>query len=212
MIRRTKIAVLALAALMALGAVSACGSASGHKATGVVGGTSSGKYKGIGLNPPQPRPSFTLFDTDDKPFSFAQQTAGRNTLLFFGYTNCPDICPTTMASINEAVATLPPDVQKDMYIVFVSTDVKTDTGPMIKDWLSNFTANISATFVGLRGSQAAIDAAQVAAHVPVAEDGGRTHSTQVLFFAKDDYAHVTWLQTDDEAAQMKHDLAVATKA
>jgi protein SCO1/2 len=172
----------------------------------------SGPYQGVGLEPPQPRPSFTLTDTTDKPFSFGQRTAGHTTLLFFGYTECPDVCPTTMANINQALSTLPASVQKDMYVVFVSTDVKHDTGPMIKDWLANFTSGVSATFVGLRGTQAQIDAAQTAAHIPLAEDGGRTHSTQVLLFGTDDYARVTWLQTPDEAGQMTHDLAVATKA
>ena len=72
--------------------------------------------------------------------------------------------------------------------MFVSTDVKHDTGPVITQWLKNFTPGSHAHFVGLRGTQAQVDAAQAAAHILIAEDGGQTHSTQVLLYGPDDYA------------------------
>ena len=202
--RRARLASAAMLAVLAV-VLAAC-------ASSAASGQRSGTYQGVGLEPPQPRPSFTLSDTDGKAFHFGRRTAGHPTLLFFGYTECPDICPTTMANINQALATLPASVQQDFYVVFASTDVKHDTGKIIKDWLANFTGGVSATFVGLRGTQAQVDAAQTAAHIPLAEDGGRTHSTQVLFFGADDYARVTWLQSDRQVAQMSHDLAVATKS
>jgi len=97
------------------------------------------------------------------------------------------------------------------YVVFVSTDVAHDTGPVIAKWLAHFSAGVSATFVGLRGTQGDIDAAQAAVHVALAEDGGRTHSAEVLLFGADDYARVAFLQSTNEAEMIAHDLPLAAK-
>jgi protein SCO1/2 len=169
-------------------------------------------FHGVGLVPPQPRPSFTLIDTLGKPFAFGTRTAGHPTLVFFGYTNCPDVCPTTLADIHTALSNVPAALQRQTYVVFVSTDVEHDTAAVIDKWLSNFTGGVGATFVGLRGTQAQIDAAQAAAHIALAEDGGQTHSAQVLLFGADDYARVTFLQSTNEAELMAHDLPLAAKA
>lgn len=165
-----------------------------------------GTFQGVGLDPAQPRPSFTLSDTAGKTFSFATQTAGHPTLLYFGYTNCPDVCPATMADMSRALKGVPSAVQKRTYVVFVSTDVRHDTAAVLAKWLGKFDTGATATFVGLRGTQAQIDAAQTAAHITVAKDGGRTHSAQVLLFGADDYARVAYLQSTTEEQQIQHDL------
>ncbi|HJQ43401.1 MAG TPA: SCO family protein [Jatrophihabitantaceae bacterium] len=205
------------AALLALVAVAGCsssGSTKTHSAkpSQLVGaaGTASG-FQGMGLDPAQPRPSFTLTDTKGQLFPFAQKTGGHPTLLFFGYTNCPDVCPTTLFDISAALRTLPQAVQKDTYVVFVTTDVKRDTGAVLAKWLANFTTGVSAQFVGLRGTQVQIDAAQTAAHITLAEDDGQTHSAQVLLYGSDDYARVTYLQSTNEQQQIAHDLPLVTK-
>ena len=171
--------------------------------------TGGGKYDGVGLTPPLPRPQFTLDTTTGKPYAFGQRTAGRTTLLFFGYTRCPDVCPQTMADVGVALRSLPTDLQRKVTVVFASTDVKHDTGPVIAQWLANFSPGTHSTFVGLRGTQAQVDAAQAAAHVMLAEDGGRTHSSQVLLYGPDDYAHVSFIYNNsNEAHQMAHDLRI----
>ena len=169
-----------------------------------------GQYQGFGLQTPLPRPSFTLTDTSGKKFSFSQ-TAGRPTVLYFGYTNCPDICPTTMADIAQAVAQVPAAVRAKTDVVFVTTDIKHDTGPVIAAWLRHFDTALPNRFIGLTGSQGQIDAAQAAAHVTLAEDGGQTHATDVLLYGADDYAHVKYLQSDNEADQIAHDLPLIAK-
>jgi protein SCO1/2 len=166
-------------------------------------------FQGVGLSPPQPRPSFTLSDTAGRPFAFGSRTAGHPTLVYFGYTNCPDVCPATMADVHQALAKVAPGLQARTYVVFVSTDVRHDTSAVIATWLSNFSRGVAATFVGLRGTQAQVDAAQAAAHITLAEDGGQTHSAQVLLFGADDYARVTYLQSTNEAQSMAHDLPLA---
>ena len=201
--------VLALAAV-ALAGCSSSGGASKPKASGLNDQISGcAKYCGIGMSPPQPRPSFTLTDTTGKPFNFGAQTAGVATLLFYGYTTCPDVCPETMADIGLAVAAVPVAEQKKLDVVFVSTDVKHDTGPIIAAWLKNFSAGRSANFIGLHGTQAQVNAAQAAAHIFLAEDGGETHSTQVLFFGPDNYARVQYVFNDNgEQKQIAHDIPV----
>jgi protein SCO1/2 len=171
-----------------------------------------GKYEGAGLQPAQPRPSFTLTDTTGKPFAFGTRTAGHPTFLFFGYTQCPDVCPATLADIATALRRVPVSVSSKAYVVFVTTDIKNDTGPVIAQWLSNFSSGAHAKFVGLRGTQAQIDAAQAAAHITLATDGGKTHSASALLYGPDDYAHVLFLQSNNEAQAMEHDLKVVADA
>lgn len=214
MIRPHRLALLAASVAVLAAALAGCSSpssgAGGSQPSQLNDQTSSGPYQGVGLTPPQPRPSFTLTDTAGSAFSFGQQTAGHPTLLYFGYTNCPDVCPTTMYDIGAALRTLPAAVQKQTFVVFVSTDVAHDTGPVIHKWLANFDNGTSATFVGLRGTQAQIDAAQSAAHVIVAEDGGQTHSASVLLYGSDDYARVVYLQSTTEQQQIAHDLPLVS--
>lgn len=167
-----------------------------------------GQFQGAGLVPPEPRPSFTLTDTSGRPFSFGTQTAGHPTFLYFGYTNCPDICPATMADIRIALGKVPASVAKKTYVAFVTTDVKYDTAAVIKQWLGNFDSPSAATWIGLRGTQAQIDAAQAAAHIALAEDGGKTHAASVKLYGPDDYARVMFLNTNGEEGQMAHDLPV----
>lgn len=203
----------ALAAVAVLAsALAGCGSSGASaKPSDLNGNNGTGPYRGVGLNPPQPRPNFTLTDTSGAAFSFGQRTSGHPTLLFFGYTNCPDVCPTTMADINRALTTIPAATQKQTYVVFVSTDVKRDTGPVIAAWLKNFQPGVAATFVGLHGSQTQLEAAETAAHIPLAEDEGQTHAANVLLYGPDDYARVTFLQGEKESEQIAHDLAMVVK-
>jgi protein SCO1/2 len=170
-----------------------------------------GVYQGFGLLPPQPRPSFTLTDTSGKSYAFGRATAGKPTLLYFGYTHCPDVCPTTMADIGQALRTVPSDIQRRTQVVFVTTDVKRDTGPVMAAWLAHFDTDLPNRFVGLTGTQAQIDAAQAAAHVQLAEDEGQQHSAEVLLYGADDYARVQYLQSTNEADQMGHDLPLVAK-
>lgn len=209
----TRRLLLALGALLLL--VAGCGGGSSPKPKGsdLIGQNSVGSFQGAGLNPPQPRPSFTLSDTSGASFAFSRVTAKHPTFLYFGYTNCPDICPTTMADIGTALGKVPASIQRQTYVVFVTTDVKRDTAAVLKEWLANFSARAPlAHWVGLRGTQTQIDAAQAAAHIAVATDGGQTHSASTLLYGPDDYARVLFLATDAEAAQMAHDLPIVARS
>ncbi|HEX8082024.1 MAG TPA: SCO family protein [Jatrophihabitans sp.] len=175
-------------------------------------GNTDPTYRGVVLTPPRPRPQFTLTDTAGREFKFGAETAGKPTLLFFGFTHCPDVCPTTLADIANGLRQVPAAVRAATQIVFVTTDVKRDTAPVIKSYLDKFDAGLPNEFIGLRGTQSGIDAAQVAARVTLAEDEGRTHSAQVLLYGTDDYARVAFLQSTNGAAQIAHDLPLVAEA
>jgi protein SCO1 len=199
------------ALLVALVVLAGCSSGGGRpKPSDLKNQPQVGQYQGFGLVPPLPRPSFTLTDTSGKPFSFSQ-TAGHPTLVYFGYTHCPDICPTTMADIAQAVAEQPSALRSQTRVVFVTTDAKRDTSRVIAAWLQHFDTDLPNKFIGLTGTQAQIDAAQAAAHVVLAEDGGQTHAADVLLYGADDYAHVKYLQSDNESDQIAHDLPLVSK-
>jgi protein SCO1/2 len=150
------------------------------------------RYAGLDLAEPYRRPSFTLTDTTGASFDFSQVTSGRPTLLFFGYTNCPDVCPTTMADVAVALRGLDAALVADLQVVFVTTDPATDSPEVLGEYLGRFDADLPVPFVGLTGDQAAIDQAQLSTGVPLAEDAGRLHSSLLLLYGTDDEAHVAF--------------------
>jgi protein SCO1 len=150
------------------------------------------RYAGLDLPEPYRRPSFTLTDTTGAPYDFKAVTAGRPTLLFFGYTECPDICPTTMADVAVALRGLEAEVTEDLQMVFVTTDPATDTPEVLAEYLGRFDADLPVDFIGLTGDQEAIDQAQLSTGVPLAEDQGRLHSSLLLLYGADDEADVAF--------------------
>ena len=148
--------------------------------TGCAGGTSSASavpqpapapaaaFHGEEPVPVQARPSFVLRTTQGEAYDFAERTAGRPTLLYFGYTNCPDECPTAMADISAALRSVPAELGEQVEVVFVTTDPDRDTPQVLRRWLDTFSPDV----VGLLGTQAEVDAAQLALDVPPAKKAG----------------------------------------
>ena len=149
-------------------------------------------YAGLDLAEPYRRPSFTLTDTTGASFDFKDATSGRPTLLFFGYTRCPDVCPTTMADVAVALRGLDPELVEQLQVVFVTTDPAYDTPAVLGEYLGRFDADLPTRFIGLTGSPTLIEQAQLSAGVPVAEDDGRQHSSLLLLYGADDEAHVAF--------------------
>ena len=197
--RRRPRRVLAAALAAAAVALAGCGSAEpahgeghDHSAGPATVEGPEDTYAGIDLPDPYTRPSFTLTDTTGAAFDFASTTAGRPTLLFFGYTNCPDICPTTLADVAVALRGLDPAQAEQVQLVFVTTDPATDSPEVLAEYLGRFDADLPTRFVGLTGDQESIDEAQLITGVPLAEDGGRAHSSLLLLYGADDRAHVAF--------------------
>src|SRR5690349_22498817 len=110
---------------------------------------SAAAYRGGLVTPPLPKPRFTLTTTSGDPFSFRLKTDGYVTLLFFGYTNCPDVCPLHMSNIGAALKKMPPNVADQVKLVFVTTDPARDGGGALRSCLHHFDNR----FIGLTATQ-----------------------------------------------------------
>ncbi|MDH6128949.1 SCO family protein [Kitasatospora sp. GP82] len=208
-------AALGLAAALAL---TACGSSGGSSNEGgaakVVKETSNSPYKGTVLTKQFEKPDLVLDDTSGQPFDLRKQTAGRTTLLFFGYTSCPDVCPTTMGDIGVAMSKLSAEDQKKIDVVFVSTDPERDTPKVLRTWLDS----MGKSFIGLTGDLNKVKAAARTLGVMVEDpivnkDGSVTssHGAQVLaFMPSDNKAHLLYL-SNSSTDTYTHDLPLLAK-
>jgi protein SCO1/2 len=118
------------------------------------------EFRGVTLDPPKEAPDFTLTDFDGKPFRLSEQR-GKIVILFFGFTNCPDMCPAALSDMAAARRKLGADAEK-VQGVFVSLDPDRDTPERLKRFVTAF----DPTFIGLRGSEAELS--------PVMQDYGVT--------------------------------------
>lgn len=101
------------------------------------------RFNGIALDPPEPAPALRLADAGGGTFDLAAER-GNVVLIFFGFTRCPDVCPTTLAEWARIRATLGDDA-RDVRFVFVSVDTLADTPAAARDYARGF----DSTFVGL---------------------------------------------------------------
>ena len=92
-------------------------------------------WQGTLWSPAPAKPDFTLTDTSGHPYDFRARTQGQLTLLFFGYTHCPDVCPITLATIAGALNNLPGHA---VTVVFVTTDPARDTTSRLRSWLDGY--------------------------------------------------------------------------
>lgn len=161
------------------------------------------------LTNPLPRPGLMLAHLDGSPFDFRKETAGTLTFLFFGYTNCPDVCPLHMANLAGILHSLPPEVQRQVRVVFVTTDPERDTPDSLRAWLARF----DSSFVGATGTPAQLDVAQRALGLPPARREGEldrggygvTHAAQLWAITPDDSIHTMYpwgMSRDDLAADI----------
>jgi protein SCO1 len=102
---------------------------------------------------------FRLIDQNGKPITDADMR-GRPFLVFFGYTHCPDVCPTTLFDVSEVMHALGKDADRTGAL-FITVDPERDTPSVIKDYLSSFDPHLR----GATGDRAAIDAAEKAYRV-----------------------------------------------
>ncbi|MFI8234562.1 SCO family protein [Streptomyces sp. NPDC085900] len=183
---KTFAAAVLLAAAASL-TLSACGSGdSGDSPVAVVSEDTAQKAATV-LDQPFEKPDLVLTDTHGRTYDFRKETAGKPTLIYFGYTHCPDICPTTMSNIAVAKKQLPKAEQDKLQVVFVTTDPARDTPAELGKWLKG----IDPAFVGLTGDFSTIQAGARTLGIsiePTHKDKktGKTvsvHGTQVIAFS-----------------------------
>lgn len=152
-------------------------------------------FHGAALPKPYEVPSVQLTDTDGETFDLVADTTQPVTLVFFGYTNCPDICNLVMADIASAMTRLDDDVADQVQMLFITSDPARDTAPVIREYLDRF----DPSFEGLTGPLGRIEAAAQPLGVLIEgtkrlPSGGYEvgHGSQVLGIGADDKAHVVW--------------------
>jgi protein SCO1/2 len=132
--------------------------------------TSKPSFRGAVITPPWSAPEIDLTDHNGKTFKMSDQH-GKVVLLYFGYVNCPNECPLTMAHLKLALESLG-DRAKDVQVIMVSTDPVRDTPQALKDFMEHF----NPLFLGLTGTPGELQKAWRDYGVTV-EAGGETHST-----------------------------------
>ncbi|ALV34743.1 MULTISPECIES: SCO family protein [Streptomyces] len=184
--RKKTFAAAALLAAASL-TLTACGSGdSGDSPVAVVSEDTARKAATV-LDQPFEKPDLVLTDTHGRKYDFRKETAGKPTLIYFGYTHCPDVCPTTMSNLAVAKKQLPKAEQDELRVVFVTTDPARDTPAELGKWLKG----IDPAFVGLTGDFSTVQAGARTLGIsiePTHKDKktGKTvsvHGTQVIAFS-----------------------------
>jgi protein SCO1/2 len=192
---RTRLARLA-GSLAALVLVAGCGGTSPGTVSGVHYHDSD-KMNGIVLPTAYHVPDVTLTDIHGQPFDLRTDTTKPVTLVFFGYTNCPDVCQVVMADIASAVARLDAADRSHVGVLFVTTDPARDTATVLRSYVARFNPD----FGGLTGKLSSIVKAGDALGITIQKGqrlptGGYdvTHSTQVIGLEPGGIAPIVWTQ------------------
>jgi protein SCO1/2 len=205
--------LLAASAVTALMAVTATGCATSTAATTSSGSNpgmvliNTSKYRG-NIIAPVAKPSGTLTADDGKPYNIKTVTKGVVTLLYFGYTHCPDLCPLTMSNTAVAMRLLPKADQSKVRVLFVSVDPYRDTLARLRSWLGNY----DPAFIGLRGTLTQVQAFEQQTGLPIGpefKDGAGQvqldHATEMFAYGTDNVARdAFWPSTPP--ADMANDL------
>ena len=169
----------------------------------------AGYQGGSSLPEPYPMPDITLTDTAGQPYNLVSSPSKPVTLLFFGYTKCPDVCVTVLADVATALQRMPSAERDHIQVVFITTDPARDDGKRIRAYLDRF----DPTFVGLTGQLATIKKAATQVGVEIEgmkklPSGGYEvgHSAQVIGF--DHTSGVVLWTPETPIAALKHDFSL----
>jgi protein SCO1/2 len=158
------------------------------QAKGVAGNPLAGAFGG----------KFSLVDQNGKPFTEAN-LQGKWNLVFFGYTHCPDVCPTALNDLSLALDQLGPK-EKDVGIVFISVDPERDTPDVLKSYVESFGGPIEAlTGTPDQVAQAAKDYRVYYAKHPL-PGGGYDMDHSALIYIMDPQGHFTATFTPDDTS------------
>lgn len=175
-----------------------CGGSSGNGAA----------FSGTVLDPPFEVDGQQLTDTAGAPYSLADDTDKPLTLVFFGYTHCPDICGLVMSNLTTGLTQLDDADRDKVDVVFVTTDPSRDDPDVLAAYLDQYADG----YVGLTGPLDTIST--VAKPLGIAVEKGDklpsggydvTHGTQVIGIDAEDQAPVFWGH-ETSAAQFRSDI------
>ena len=160
-------------------------------------------FNGGVIDPPLKAPDIQMADHNGNEFKLSAYR-GKLVLIFFGYTNCPDECPATMAHLKLALEALG-DTAQNVQVVMITTDPVRDSPQALKDFLGHF----SPTFLGIPGTQEQLEKVWKAYGVTVL-DGGETHSSFTYVIDKQGDIRETF-NTDTTSDEMAADLKILLK-
>jgi protein SCO1 len=143
---------------------------------------------------------FRLIDAQNRTVT-DQDFRGRYLLVYFGYTNCPDVCPTTLASVIQALSLLGKRAAS-VQPIFITVDPAHDTPSVLR----NYVADFSPRLIGLTGTPAELDAAEKAYHVTVEVTPAGINHSAVLYLMAPDGRFLAPLPADSTAAVIAKDL------
>ena len=106
-------------------------------------------FRGTTFGEPYPAAPEIVLDRSDGSSFRLSKMRGSVVLLFFGYTSCPDVCPTTLAELKLALAELDEDDAAQVKVLFVTVDPERDTPQRVQEYVDHF----DPAFIGLSGSQ-----------------------------------------------------------
>jgi protein SCO1/2 len=169
----------------------------------------AGYTGGSSLPEPYSMPEISLIDTSGRPYNLATTPSKPVTLLFFGYTNCPDVCITVLSDVALTLQRLAPADRDQIQFIFITTDPARDKEEQIRRYLDRF----NSSFVGLTGPLPMIKRAATQVGVDIQgmkklPSGGYEvgHSAQVIGFSRNSGV-VLWTPGTPIAA-LKHDFAL----
>jgi protein SCO1/2 len=198
-----------LPAVAAVVVVAGC-SSGGSDNPIVVNSPAATAFIGATFQPAKHLPDVTLTDTAGQPWNLQTRGRGLVTVTYFGYTKCPDACPTDMAAMAKAIGSLPAGQQKQIQVVFITVDLKRDTKPVIREWLDRFDKRVP-KFVGLTGTESEITQAaqrlglQFKVTSTTAGLEEVEHSSQLTAFNKQGASNLVWLDPPTPS-DIAHDL------
>ncbi len=162
---------------------------------------------------PEPRviADFSLVDDDGQPFSL-ERLKGQWSLLFFGFTHCPDVCPSALydlAQVRKTLARNDPEKTNDLQVLFVSVDPERDTPRQLNQYVNYFDPE----FIGVTGPEAQLApltlqlgiAYRIEDHEPGSQQYNVDHSASILLMNPDGQLHGVFPaphQSDSMAAEI----------
>jgi protein SCO1 len=194
---RVRACIVAAAVVAPLAACSA--PAASDNPAGVIISTpgQSSDFHGTVLAEPYHKPSLVFTAMDGRTFRIDRDARRAVVLVFFGYTNCPDVCTTVLADVAAALRPMSTVTRNKVQLLFITTDPARDTDAAMTTYLGRF----DPSFLGLRAPADQTErvaesmGVAIAGTDPVGSGSGYTvaHGAQVVGFGPDNLAHVIWM-------------------
>ena len=164
-------------------------------------------WHGKNISGLMPELEFDLVNSQGEPVS-GSDYSGRVRMLFFGFTSCPDVCPTALQKLNQATSSLAPELQDEVLTLFVSVDPQRDTPERLAKYVDFFGDNIA----GLTGTEPQLRelAKRYRTTFGYDEPGpdgnyAVSHSSAIYVFDRDGSARLL-IRPDLKAEEIRHDL------